>query len=385
MKLKRVLIAVILLFFSTVIVYAYTNTQEDFDNSLVQGIEYSYQEPTKILFTQIEGRYDSLALNPEEFLDTVYYYSITKLKLGNMPFHYAVDESGNIYKTATYDALKITNDKYIVVGYLSNNGQLTNGAASSIVELTEDISYRYGIEEYDIYSYGLIETENSFSELTLIDPNDLFVNSVDSTLEDWEGYEMEHLEYIATVENIEYEDTVTVGEDLAIKVTIQNNNDFLWSSDKNPIYVSVKDLEDSIFAVNEVWDSFSRPTHIDSDTYVLPGETVEILFDLDPKVAPGEYSETFNLLKFDEQPFSGSEFTIEFNVEKGEQELVRITSPEAGYVNIRNCRRFSCEQVDVVNDGEVYPVVEYHESCWYKIAYGEDKEGWFYCPYAEEL
>jgi hypothetical protein len=90
-------------------------------------------------------------------------------------------------------------------------------------------------------------------------------------------------------------------------------------------------------------------------------------------------------LKFDDEEFKGSEFTVEFTVEKGDQELVRIDSPEAGYVNIRNCRRFSCEQVDVVNDGEVYPVVEYHESCWYKIRYSEGKEGWFYCPYAEEV
>jgi hypothetical protein len=385
MNLKRYFIAIILVLISTAFVYAYTNVQANFDKSLVQGIEYSYQEPTKILFTQIEGRYDTLALNPEEFLDTIYYYSITKLKLVNMPFHYAIDESGNTYKTAPYDKLKITDDKYIVVGYLSNNGQVTNNAANSILDLAQDLSYRYGINDYEIHSYSLSQTENSFSKLTLSDANDLFINSIDKTLEDWEVNDREHLKYSAVIENVEYENAVVVGQKLHVKVLVKNNNDFVWSSDKNPIYVSTVDSEESIFAVNEVWDSFDKPTHIQSDTYVLPGETVEIQFDLDPKVLPGKHSAKFNLLKFKEEPFSGSEFTVDFNVEKGDQDLVKIISPEAGYVNIRNCRRFSCEQVDVVNDGEVYPIVEYHESCWYKIAYGENKEGWFYCPYGEEL
>jgi hypothetical protein len=151
------------------------------------------------------------------------------------------------------------------------------------------------------------------------------------------------------------------------------------------MYVVVKDLQDSMFSVNEVWESFSRPTRINSEGVVLPGETVELQFDLYPRVRPGEHSESFELLKFEGEAINGSEFEIDFKVEKGEQDIVLITSPEFGFINMRDCRRFSCNQIDIVNDGEVYPVVEYHESCWYKIKFEVDKEGWFYCPYAQEL
>ncbi len=385
MKLNKILFTTIILFSLVTPLLAYSNSFEKFDTSLVQGIEYSYQEPKQILFTQIKGNYDKLPLNPEDYLNTIYYYCITKLKLGNIPYHYIVDESGNIYKTQTYDAIKLLDHSYIVVGYLSNNGQLSNKASTEILNLTNDLSQTFGLTEYDISAYSIKETEETFSQLELQEPNSLFKESINSTLQDWQGYDREHLEYKTNIESVEYNESVELGEQLEVKVTAQNNNDFVWTSDKNPIYISVKDSEESPFAVNEVWDSFSKATHLDSEEYILPGQTAEFTFSLYPKVEPGEYSEEFNILKFADEPFENSEFTIAFEVKKGDQTIVKIDSPEYGFVNIRNCRRFSCEKIDVVNDGEVYPVVEYHESCWYKIKYGDDKEGWFYCPFAEEL
>jgi hypothetical protein len=385
MKLTTYILSLSLLLLSAFVVYSYTNVYESFDTSLVQGIEYVYQEPRKILFTQIEGNYDNLALSLEEYINTVYYYSITKLKLGNVPYHYIVDESGNVHKVQSADGIKLTDEAYIVVGYLSNNGQISNKASRSILDLTNELSYREGIEEYDVYKYTIAESEGTLSTLLLGEANELFLNSIDEALIDWEPSEREHKEYIASVQGIEHDESVDIGERLSVKVIVRNDNDFIWTSNRDPIYLSVKDGQESVFAVNEVWDSFSKVTSIDSDKYVLPGDTIEIEFSLEPKVVPGEYAETFELLKFEEEPFIGSEFAVEFSVVKGEGRVVEITSPEYGFVNIRECRRFSCDKIHVVYEGEVYPVLEYHESCWYKISYGPNQEGWLYCPYAKEI
>jgi hypothetical protein len=253
------------------------------------------------------------------------------------------------------------------------------------LEITDELSKKYGMEEFEVHSYQIAQSEDSFSELKLVEPNSVFKNSIKAILAEWEGYNRENLQYTAEIVNVQYSKTAEVGKYLDVTVTVKNQNDFIWTSDKYPIYISTKGSGETVFAINEVWDSFSRSTHLDSNTYILPGEEANLNFQIDPKVLPGEYSQTFNLLKFDEEPFANSEFTVDFTVKKGDQELVRIDSPEAGYVNIRSCRRFSCEQIDVVNHEEVYPVVEYHESCWYKIRYAEGKEGWFYCPYAQEV
>ena len=385
MKIRSYVLALSILFLSITTVSAYNNSYEDFDTSLIQGVEYSYQEPKKILLTQILNSYENLSLNLSEFIDTIYYYSITRLKLGNIPYHYVLDESGNVYKTQNYDAIDIADGNYIVIGYLSNNGQLTGKAQTSLSNLVEDLSYTYGLQEYSTNAYSIIESEDTFSQIELNDPSELFKTSVNSVLKDWEGEEREHLEYSASIESLENDESVVIGNKLKVSVTIKNENDFVWTSDRYPIYISVKDSEDSKYSENEVWDSFSKPTHIAPDIYVLPGETVTLEFNIDPKVIPGEYSEIFTLLKFNKEPFVNSEFTVSFNVAKGDQRIVQIDSPKAGYVNIRTCRRFSCDQVDVVYDGEVYPIVEYHESCWYKIRYTEGKEGWFYCPYGNEI
>lgn len=385
MKFKNYILSILLIVVSSISVFAIANSYEDFDTSLVQGIEYTHQEPKKILVVQIEGRYDTLALSTEEFLDTIYYYSITKLKLGNLPYHYVLDESGNVYKTQKYDTLSIIDGSYIVIGYLSNNGHLAGKAGTALFELVEEVSYRYGLQEYDVKTYNLLESEESFSKLILSEPSDIFSTSIDSILTDWEGYDRENLEYSASIESVEYEESVVIGDTLEVNVTVRNNNDFAWTSDRFPMYIVVKDLEESVFAVNEVWESFSRPVRIDSEEIVLPGESIALQFELYPRVLPGEHSESFELLKFEEEPITGSEFKVDFNVEKGDSDIVLINSPEFGFVNMRDCRRFSCNQIDIVNDGEVYPVVEYHDSCWYKIRFEVDKEGWFYCPYAQEI
>ena len=385
MKLRTYIFALLLLYLSLTTVSAYNNTYEDFDTSLIQGVEYSYQEPEKILITQITNNYEDLSLNLNEFVNSIYYYSITRLKLGNIPYHYILDESGNVYKTQNYDAIDIADSSYIVIGYLSNNGQLTGKAQSSLSSLVDDLSYKYGLQEYSINSYSIVESEDTFSKLELKESSELFRTSIDFLLKDWSGDDREHLKYSATIESVENEESVIIGNKLKVSVTIVNENDFVWTANRNPIYLSVKDAKESSFAENGVWDSFSKATHIESDIYVLPGKSTTLEFNIDPKVTPGKYSETFNLLKFDKEPFENSEFVVNFNVQKGDQRVVQIDSPEAGYVNIRTCRRFSCDQVDVVYDGEVYPIVEYDESCWYKIKYGEDKEGWFYCPYGNEI
>ncbi len=114
MKIKNILLTILFLAIFTTPILGYEESYSDFDTSLVAGVEYQYQQPTKILFTQVEGSYDTLNLSTEDYLDVTYYYSITKLKLGNIPFHYAIDENGDIFSTQNVDTLKLTDAKYIV-------------------------------------------------------------------------------------------------------------------------------------------------------------------------------------------------------------------------------------------------------------------------------
>ncbi len=387
MKLKNVLTIIfstILLTLFTQNVSAVEDLYENFDNSLVAGLEYQYSEPTQILFTQIEGQYDSINLSTQEFINTIYYYSITKLKLGNIPLHYAIDENGEVFKTQNYDGIKLTDQQYIVIGYLSNNPQVSNKAKESFLDLSNDLSYAYGIKQFDVRKYGINQDVNGISTLSLIEPNSLFTTSVEETLQDWETSSRDHGEYSVEIVEVQSADSVEIGSRLEVKVNIKNTGEEILFSDTNPVYISVKDSKESPYAVNGDWDSFSKPVSIASDRFVLPGETIELTFQLDPKVIPGDNSETFEILKYEKEPFVNSEFKVSFKVEKGDNIIIKIYSPEYGFVNIRKCTGYNCEKIEVANDGEVY-IVKKQEDLWYEIQIEEGLTGWVYAKYVREL
>jgi uncharacterized protein YgiM (DUF1202 family) len=59
-------------------------------------------------------------------------------------------------------------------------------------------------------------------------------------------------------------------------------------------------------------------------------------------------------------------------------------SPEYGFVNIRECRWYSCKKVEVANEGQVF-VTTNKEDGWYEILYNNGNKGWVYQKYAKEI
>lgn len=105
---------------------------------------------------------------------------------------------------------------------------------------------------------------------------------------------------------------------------------------------------------------------------------------MEAKVLMGEVSESFVLQKFDKKPFEGSEFEVKFNVVKGDNTLVQVSSPQFGFVNIRACRWSSCEIIDSPKDGTVFILLGEEEG-WYKIQYAPGVEGWAMLRYFKKI
>ena len=118
--------------------------------------------------------------------------------------------------------------------------------------------YTYGINNYDVRKYGITQDDNGISTLSLLEPNRLFTLSIEETLENWDISQREHQEYSVEIVNVESAENVEIGSRLKVKVTLKNTGTDIWFSDTNPIYISVKDSKESIYAVNGDWDSFSK-------------------------------------------------------------------------------------------------------------------------------
>jgi hypothetical protein len=358
-----------------------------YDSQISDQNSTKYANPDKIVITQIQSPSQALQSNPQQWIASLYYYSITRMSFVDIPYNFILDEYGQIYEgraggVGANPELDIL-DGTILIGYLSNDQILSTRAERSLQEMVEDLSYQWGIQEYSVVDLKINKTENSISTISTSTIENDFSDSINDALKEWSGYETEHIEYKAEITNVEYESEVEIGSALQVKVSVKNNNTDSWFTDKNPIYISTIDNTESDFAINGEWDSFSKPAHI-TENIVEPGGTVDISFRLLTKINPGEVITNFNILKFNDQPFENSDFEVKFNIVKGDNKLVEVYSPQYGFVNIRECPQYNCDILESVNEGAVY-IEKAREGNWVKIKYDEDTDGWIYAKYIKSI
>jgi hypothetical protein len=366
---------------------SYSTETQKFDTSLTDQSTTVYTTPQKIYVTQVSARSKEISRNPSLWVKTLYYYYITRLYLPDLPYTYLLDENGAIYdgKTGGIGANLQFNDldNAIVIGYLSNSSTFTPRAETSLKELVESLSSSWGIDTVKGVQLRIVQEENKFSSINIIDAQSEFVTALNTALNDVKLSKEENHQYKVKIDSVEYPKESVIGSRTKIKVKATNINDFAWFTDKDPIYISTKSGEESKFAINKVWSSFSKPLEI-SDKIIKPNESIELEFEMEAKVLMGEVSESFVLQKFDKKPFEGSEFEVKFNVVKGDNTLVQVSSPQFGFVNIRTCRWSSCEIIDSPKDGTVFILLGEEEG-WYKIQYAPGVEGWAMLRYFKKI
>lgn len=366
---------------------SYSTETQKFDTSLTDQSTTVYTTPQKIYVTQVSARSKEISRNPSLWVKSLYYYYITRLYLPDLPYTYLLDENGAIYdgKTGGVGANLQFNDldNAIVIGYLSNSSTFTPRAETSLKELIETLSSTWGINTIKGVQLRIVQEENKFSSINIVDAKTEFVNALNTALNDVKLSKEENHQYKVKIDSVEYAKESVIGSRTKIKVKATNINDFAWFTDKDPIYISTKSGEESKFAINKVWSSFSKPLEI-SDKIIKPNESIELEFEMEAKVLMGEVSESFVLQKFDKKPFEGSEFEVKFNVVKGDNTLVQVSSPQFGFVNIRTCRWSSCEIIDSPKDGTVFILLGEEEG-WYKIQYAPGVEGWAMLRYFKKI
>ncbi len=390
MKTVLKLIIPILFFFVPSSVLAYTvNTISDqnFDLSISDQTNTIYKTPNIIYISQVTTESPSLEDNPSLWVKTLYYYSITRLHFADIPYNYLVDSNGQIYEGRSggigANPELENGEGSVLIGYISNNPILSNRASSAIYALVDNIASNYGVQNISVVDLKIIQKEGQLTRLQIAESAGDFKQSVADVFEGWVGYTSEKLSYKAEVEEVTYDKEVEIGSKLHVSAKVKNTNTFTWLTDKYPIYISTADGKDSGFAINGVWDSFSKPTHIENKA-VKPGESVTLEFDLYARIAPGEATQNFVLEKNANSIFDNSSFEVKFSVIKGTKTLVQVSSSEYGFANIRTCQWYSCEIIDSVDNGVVFVLLE-EENGWMKIQYTQDSIGWVFSRYMKKI
>lgn len=365
-----------------------TSLDQKFDETISDQSQTIYATPTIIYITNITTDSPKLQKNPSLWVKTLYYYSITRLHFADIPYNYIVDSNGIIYEgrsggIGANPELKDAQGS-ILIGYISNDPVLTNRASSTMYSLVDSLASTWGISNLSVAKFDIVQTEGQLSKLV---PSELeggdFKQSVLDIFSGWKGYMGEKLVYKAKIEEVTYAKEAVIGSKLHVTVKVKNMNDFTWLTDKSPIYVSVQGGANSNFAINGVWDSFSKPTHMENKA-VKAGEVATFEFDMLAQVTIGEVSEKFEIEKFDKQPFADSQFEVKFNIARGGKSLVQVSSSQYGFVNIRECQWYSCKIIETVDNGVVFVLLS-EENGWMKIQYNETTIGWVFSRYMKKI
>ena len=395
MKLIKYLFTIAFVFSFVLISYDYSSAievvnREDIKMDETLSIPSDvYSLPQKIYISQIEGFNKGLHDNPQEWIRLLYYYSVTRLGLSDIPYNYLIDRSGNIYEGAKggegVNPGLNNGDNIVLIGIMDENLALSPRSSDSLIALVEKISYTYGIKSsgWDLVNLKLNKSEKSVSSLSYTSSKSGIRSSITNILSNVEWSSSEHLGYKGSIVSVEYNKEVEIGKKFDVKVKVKNENDFTWFCELTYMYISTVDSVESKHSINGEWESFSKPTHLEN-MYIKSGETGEIEFQLQAKSKPGDYKESFYFMKSSENIVEGSNFDVSFKIIKGDNKLVEVVSPEFGYVNIRECRRYSCKILETASEGQVF-ITTAKEEGWYKIKFGEDKTGWVFQKYVREI
>lgn len=364
------------------------NSRQDLsiDEAISDQSAKLYSQPETIFFTQITSPTDEYEINSSEWIKSIYYYSITRLGYLDIPFTYIVDRDGRIYEGRNggeiVDPETIKQAGTVVVGYLSNSSDITVFAGQAMKQIINEISLKYGIERKHVSSGTIsIAKEGEISKTVTKEVSDTFNTNLAEIFSTSSYYKVGNLKYKAEVKDVTYPSTVKSGERFSVGFTLVNKNDFPWFTSKDYIYISTGNFKDSPFAINNVWESFSKPYAVEDKT-VMPEEEVKVSFDMQATLLPGKYSQKFVATKLPKNIFENSSFTISINVKKGDYSLVKVVNIPS--LNVRECIGPSCKVVSQVVENQILIMLEKNVG-WYRVQYSDKKSGWVYGQYIQEL
>jgi len=335
----------------------------------------------------------------EEWIKGFYYYSITKLGFSDIPFNYVVTWDGGRYegKGGGVDVCPGVDwvqseelGNFVLVAYFDDNREMTNSGSQALQDTVSYILTRYGIKRENVYAVDASIADK---------PEDISLSSLivkSSKSSDWVSlvHKMQNNAEIGSkkrkhegsVVELNIPESVGAGENFVANVDIKNNGEFPWYKDGlNAVYVATSDprSRESKLFVSDKWSSFTRVVSM-TEEWVLPGDVAKFEFEINTPLISGKYSEKFEILVLPEEWIQGTQFEVSFSVEKGDLDLIEILDTETGSLNVRDCASTGCKELGMVVPGDILIKLG-KDGNWYKIRWGEDKEGWVYGKYVKDI
>ncbi len=375
--------------------FGYSRKQMGFDESLATKRE-EMEVPRQVYIFPIRTEDEDLKTDSKRWVDNLYYYTITNMHFPDIPFNYVLSTEGEVYgvrENPAINSLTLPGQPTAVLVGVLLDGEINTQQATSLQELLADLNSIYGIQKDEVETVKLAfahqdtgdgEKVPGLYEIRLVQAGDAFINSVRDAIAGVDYASAPRVDVALSIEDVKYDVKVRLGEKLPVEFTLRNDGtDPLVVGENNSLLLKTADDKDSPFAVSGVWPSLDTPILIDN-MILKPEESKIFKFDMFASVLPGSQSQSFHIVDHDGNEIDGTEFTVDFAIERGDAKILEIKDTDTGYLNVRKGPALNSEKVSQVGVGERFVWTE-KDGAWYKIKYSDSAEGWVYARYVREL
>jgi hypothetical protein len=392
------LILVLFTFLPTSLAHALTYKQNEIvglDRSIIKD-DSTYGVPKEIIVIPIKATSQiNNTVSNDDWFKGVFFYTIKKLGYTDIPFHYVVNNRGEVYEgNKGGDERKINligfADDAILVAYLDKDG--LNGfdqrALSGLQATLLEICNKNAIPPRNITMTGVTFMKDRESKLVTMEPEDVFGNwstgiqSVVAAIEP--NYSPEAKTYKVKIQAVTLpEGEIEPGVEKTVVVKLQNvGSRGIYPNSDSSLYLTRKGGASSNFYLNTIWASQSQSPVMKDEQFLLPGKEESFEFKIKTPLVVGGYSEIFELRTSIGNLIEADSFEVRVDVKKTDRQIIEIGRTELGYVNVRSDPSTSATIITQASTGERFFLIEVNtETQWAKIDLGDGRTGWIAARY----
>lgn len=354
------------------------------DTSIIKQ-DLIFGVPDKIVVTPIQISIES-EINSNVKLRGIYYYLIQKLGYTDIPFHYFINEKGDIFKGNSggderKTKIKGVEGNVLLIGYLDENNSLTGKVKDNLQELLLNLSNTFGIPSTRISLEGIKfvrdrETRTYSIEKKVVDVKwtsefNLIKNFITS------NYSPIEREYLGITQVQSNQSEYIPGNEYTISIKVKNTGENGFYGDSNSeLILTKRDSGASNLFVNNEWISKTQVKLMKEDQMIKKDDEESFEFKIKVPLFIGEYSENFILKTLGGNTIKGTEFSINLNIKKSNKPIVEIQNTELGYLRVRKEPSTLADEIAKVNPGERFFVDEDAGNGYIRITLDNGITGW---------
>lgn len=357
----------------------------------------AFSLPDSVYIVPLKLEFDEY-VTTNDWYKGIYYYQTFRLNQGDFLFHYFVTKDGKVLEGNSKGeeqrfALKDTQEKPVIIGYLSENDSddFSTEGREALNSLIVEVANRNRIKLENIFvkSFYYQATEQQ----QIVGVPDIVAGRWERSLTEMTKeiasmYDPAKFKFELSITSVKTPtEKVKYGDQVVAEITIKNNSSISLyeSSDFEPIMTKVGSEDFSKFFVNGVWSGPKQTKIMAEGTSIRPGESKTFQVRVGVPLYFDKQTEKFQLVNILGEVYSSSEFDITLDVNKSDMDVVEIANTPVGYLNVREEANTSSRVVTKVSPGQRFIVIERSGSSWVKIDAGTNGKGWISNQYAKKV